>query len=335
MDYLIPFRKEWGRSIHFVPFLLLLLVACTRIEDQQPKGTFETDKGPLPAFSLQLDSTGSGLIRFDSIAQGGNFSVSFTPMAHARLRIIENGHALQIQALGGNWEKDSTRYIIVKNNVRREGNIVLRNRQFVPDPVNTDCILLPIRTFYLPFLGSVEIRNLVPSGTPTLDSIRVDFWSFQNEGDSILTFLAAGGTNEQSWAWDTIRYQAHNNAGQCFKGKLAFVIGDTCEAHARNDLFTFPSGKSLFPETDLTQNDKGCNNVLGPHQTRTATEFDYGNYKLMNTQNGILVDTLVNGNQFYRYQRTNTSATEDGFIYYFKDLVSQRVTKAWVRIKFN
>jgi hypothetical protein len=115
---------------------------------------------------------------------------------------------------------------------------------------------------------------------------------------------------------------------------LIITLGDTCEPQARADMLNVPTGHLLFPETLLTENDKGCNNLLGNYITRTDKEFDYGNYKVMQTQHGILVDTLVSGNQYYKYTRSNPNASNDGFYYYFKNNSTGRTTKAWVRLSF-
>ena len=136
----------------------------------------------------------------------------------------------------------------------------------------------------------------------------------------------------------SVCYKATSLSGQCYRAKIAIIIGDTCEAHARDDFFFIPTGNALWPETALTANDKGCNNLVGSNQTRTPylppLDWEYGNYKSMNTTNGVLIDTLVGGVQHYKYRRTNSLANEDDFTYYFKNLTTSRVTKARVKINF-
>ena len=91
-------------------------------------------------------------------------------------------------------------------------------------------------------------------------------------------------------------------------------------------------GNIIFSEQILVANDRGYSNQLSSFITRTNTEFDYGNYKVMNLNKGVLVDTLIGGVQLYRYRFTDVDAIEDGFYYYFKNVSSARVTKAWVRL---
>jgi hypothetical protein len=317
----------------------ILWVACTKVEDIQLKGKFETETGPLPQFELFLDSLEpKGSIRFDSIAEGGNFTLKFTPLQFGNIQIVEDGKAVEIQMQNSNWKADSTRYTLCKNGVCREGEIKIKNRFWkandtILPPPDTSCILMPLRKYYLPFLGSITIKGLFPQ-TGTLQSLKANFYTVVSTGDSSLTYTGSGGFPEQSWAWDTIRYTGQTQSGRCVKGTIALVLGDTCEAWARDDDFFLPGGAALWPETALTANDRSCGGTLGNHLTRTDTLFDYGNYKVMNTRAGILTDTLVGGSQYYRYQRTQSGIPEDGFYYYFKNNTSGRVTKAWVRIRF-
>jgi len=322
--------------------IFLLLVgwnySCTQIENQQPLSSFEKESGDLPAFNIQLDSTRLGqTIRFDSIAQGGNFSLAFTPLTSGKIKIIDNGLAVEIKMPKTNWKTDCTEYTICKNSVCRKGKIVLKNGSFRPEVVdtNSDCLSLLVRTFYLPFLGSVEVKNLFPGMLGLIDSLKTDHYSFQKQGDSLVVFVAAGNNQPEDWAWDTLRYRASSNSN-CYLGKVAFIIGDTCEAHARSDVFNLPTGNALWADSDWTNNDQGCNTLLGSYQTRIQyPDFDYGNFVKTITKAGILTDTLIGGNQHHKYQRMNPSAIEDGFYYYFKNLSSNRVTKAWIRITFN
>lgn len=335
--------KNRMKIIYFLFALALSGMACTKIADQQPVSSFEKETGPLPWLTLSLDSNHlSQTIRFDSIAQGGNFSVQFTSLSHGKIRIVENGQSVQIQMNAGNWKADSSQYTICKSGVCRIGEIRLVNRSYkandtIPNPLDTSCSELPLRSIYLAFEAVFQVQNIFPfGGKGTIDSIKTQFYPAQNMGDSIIRYQAGGVVLDHKTAWDTIRYQLKATNRQCWTGKIAVVIGDTCEAHARNDVFHLSSGNALWPESQLTSNDQGCNNLLGTFQTRSQyPDFDYGNYLQQNTRNGMLTDTLIGGNQHYKYQRTNPSATEDGFYYYFKNLISGRVTKAWVRIRFD
>ena len=320
-------------------FAGLWVGSCTKVDSYPQPSDFEKTTGPLPYFNNNLDSNGIKTIRFDSIAQGGNFSLSFTPLAFGSVRIVEEGKAVQIQMKGGNWSKDSTEYTICKNLTCRKGKIILFNLQYKKtdtiEPIDTSCSELATRKVYGPFNQLLKIGELFPfAGNGKIDSLKSQLYTVGNQGDSIITFTTLDVPVDQKWAWDTIRYKLKAKNRKCWTGKLAIVLGDTCEPEARNDIFSLPTGKALWPQNELTANDKSCNNQLGSYITRTATEFEYGNYKVMATANGILTDTLVNGSQFYKYERTNTGAVTDGFYYYFKNLTTNRVTKAWVKIIF-
>lgn len=329
-------RTGWIRwSCSLLVLLGVFLAACTEVEDAQPKGKFETGTGPLPAFELRLDTNRlNGNVRFDSIAEGGNFTIRFTPLTFGSIRIVNEGKAVEIQMVKSNWKADSTQYTITKNGVSRTGEIKIRNKSFfIPEPVDTSCIVMPIRTLYLNFDASLEIDGLFPT-TGTVSQVMADFYTVAIATGGNLNYTASGGLHEQKWAWDTLRYNGETNTGRCVRGKIAIVLGDTCEPEAVEDEFLLPSGQALWPESALTANDRSCTGLLGNYLTRTDTIFDYGNYKVMTTRAGILTDTLVNGTQHYKYQRTSATIPEDEFFYYFKNNSSSRVTRAWVRIRF-
>lgn len=349
---LLPEMKRLPIYIGF--FLLAWVLSCTRISDPEPSQIpFEKQTGPLPLLSLSVDSVHlSQTIRFDTIAQGGNFSIQFTKLNFGKIKIVEDGKAVQIVMDTGRWEKDSSQYTICKNSVCRSGLMKIKNRSYRPlvpidttdstDTIPTGCITLATRTVYVPSFSSlIEIKRLFPkgvTGTILADSLRADRYTVSKTSDSTLSYIANPIPDDQLWAWDTIRYQATSTLGQCYRAKIAINLRDSCEAHARDDFFLIPSGTEIWPETELTANDKSCTNQLPDRQTRTPypalSDWEYGNYKVMDTQFGVLIDTLIADKQHYKYRRTNPSATEDGFTYYFKNKATNRVTKAWVRIKF-
>jgi len=322
--------------------VLLVVLACRKIDDVQPLSDFEKSKDDLPEFIIEMDSNNLvQTLSFNRIAQGGNFQLKFTPLLHGKIAIGGEGRTIEITMFKTNWKKDSSRYTILKNGVSREGDIVIENKSFRENPVDPDtaCRSFVRSTYYLPFVSSVEIKNLFTgSRKGIINSFKADFWTVSNIGDSVLRFESNGGVNDQDWAWDTVRYKGTGEDGKCYQSTIAFVIGDTCEAHAKNDVFSVPTGSTIWPEADLTANDKSCTGQLGSYQTRTPytdiQSWEYGNYKQLATKHGVLTDTLI-GTQHYKYVRTNPSATEDGFYYYFKNLSTNRVTKAWVRILFN
>lgn len=329
--------KKMKRFASYLPLAAIVWsLSCAKITETGPSVVpFEKQTGPLPELNIAVDSIQNAkTIRFDSIAQGGNFSIQFTPLTFGKIRIVELGRAIQVQMDTGNWQRDSSQYTICKNSVCRSGFMKIRNLGYKPI-IPSGCIMLPIRTVYAPFSTSLPIKNLFPSGVKgTIDSLKTDRYAVNQTGDSVLQFIAIPIPETEKWAWDTIWYRATSISGQCYRAKIAVIIGDTNEAHARNDFLSLPSGNALWNQTVLTENDRGSNGLLGSYITRTDTSFDYGNYKVMSTPNGILTDTLVGGQQHYKYQRTNASAIDDRFIYYFKNLTTGRTTKAWVRISF-
>jgi len=348
-----------SQKIPFKPFNLLkplaglLLLAavgfgwpgCTTIENQRPNSDFENSTGNLPLFDIQLDSSGTKTIRFDSIAQGGNFAMTFTPLVSGKIKIVEAGKALNIQMDGRNWRKDSTEYTICKGTTCRNGKILLTNVQYKkPDttkipiiipPVDTSCSKLTIRSLNVNFETAGVIKNLFPSnGKGRIDSLKSQTYDIFNQGDSAIIFNTQGVEVEQKWAWDTISYQLKASDRKCWIGKISIIIGDVCEPGAKDDVFNIPTGKALWNELDLIANDKGCSGLLGTYLTRTSLDFDYGGFKIMETENGILTDTLILGLQHYKYVKTKPLATSDKFTYYFKNLSTNRVTKALVKITF-
>lgn len=337
--------KRFHTSIGFI--FLAWVLSCTKVSDEEPsKIPFEKQTGPLPSLNVAVDSVNlSQTIRFDTIAQGGNFSIQFTKLTHGKIKIVEEGKAVQIQMDTGSWEKDSTEYTICKNKVCREGLLKIVNRNYRPkgpdttDPIPTPCIIINNWTIYVPaFSSPVQIR--VP-GIVLGDSLKADRYSISRTSDSSLSYIANPIPDDQLWAWDTIRLRFSSLSGQCYRAKIAIVIGDTCEPEARNDVFDIGAATfTMWPAGELVANDKGCNNQIGSYQTRTPyqanplADWDYGDNKRMNTRYGILVDSFYNGGPNYAYIRTKPGGTEDGFYYYFKNLLTGRVTTAWVRIKF-
>jgi len=320
------------------------LCSChNSVKDIQPKSDFESTTAPLPQFDLRINSGGSKVLRFDSIAQGGNFTINFTPMTFARLSPLLDGNGILLTLDTSNWKKDSTQYTITKNTVSRKGLIYIYNNLYkkdtviIPEPVDTTCSELPDRTVPIRFFDLIsEIHSLFPDTFQgKVDSISTNFYqaSIINQGATI-RYLPDPSTQLQKWGFDTLWFKLKARNRKCFTGKLLIVIGDTCEPQARPDILTATNGQFLIPETVLTENDKSCSNMLGVYLTRTQEDFDYGNYKVMNTSNGLLTDTLVNGNQYYKYLKTKPGATEDGFDYYFKNMTTGRTTKAKVTIKF-
>lgn len=333
------------RFVHILVLLFLTLAACKpEVEDLQPKSGFETGTGPLPEYRFEVLPGGSTIVRFDSIAEGGNFTVSFTPLAHGRIRALPGVQGLEIALDTGNWHKDSTNYTISKNAVQRKGWLYFVNKNYVPDttddpdpePVDTACSALPNRFIYLDFNTNTLVGSLFPDTfRGRVDSVRAWLYAASiSLSQDRIQYLANPATQEQMWAFDTVYYKLKALNRKCFTGKLIMVIGDTCEPQARPDVVQIPvSGTLTFPETLLTQNDRGCNGQTGSYITRTQMDFDYGNYKIMPTTHGILVDTLIGGNQHYKYTRANPTAREDGFYYYFRNNSSGRTSMAWVRLR--
>lgn len=237
---------------------LLWAFSCTRVTEEPGVVPFEKQTGPLPLFSVEVDSIHrTQTLRFDSIAQGGNFNLTFTPFRFGKIRIVENGRAVQLQMDTGRWQKDSSQYTICKNAVCRSGWLWVRNKSYVPAPVDTTdttdtlpvgCITLATRTLYLNFSATLEVKNLFPSGARgTLDSLKAGIYQVTNQGDSSLLYAThpLPDPDEELWAWDTVYYKGHSLSGQCYRGKIAFMIGDTCEAHARPDELSVPTGAFL------------------------------------------------------------------------------------------
>jgi hypothetical protein len=287
----------------FLLFTIVFIGCKDEIKDLQPKSTFELSKDSLPPLSFALDSNNlNAKIRFEDIAQGGEFSVSFTPFTYGRIEIIEGGRAVQIAMQQSNWQKDSSIYTICKSGVCRSGVIKLINSSFIkpldPEPVDSTsfpCFKIPVRTFYIPFDASLKIENIFPQGIKSgIETFSVLHYTLSANADTTFQYFSGGVAHEQAWAWDTIYYTGKSEWNRCYEGKIALVLGDTCEPSARNDLINVPAGGSIiFSEQVLVANDRGCNNQLGNFITRTDTEFDYGNYKVMELSNGILA--LVQG----------------------------------------
>ena len=326
----------------------LFLLGCNKYEDLQPKSTFETSTDSLQNFDISLKKEGSTIIRFDSIAQGGTYKISFTPFEHCSLQLIEDGKAIEIKGPAYNWENDFSKYTICKNGNCRTGSIYIKNSDYtnpIFDTIDSNgCIILPLRKFYTFFLTPTLLKNFFPNGVEgRIDTFETKNYTIKralnntNPSYTILEFYALPKPESQPWAWDTVSYKLSGTNGKCYSGKIEIIIGDTCKSLAKADSFTVSNGKIIVNQTELTANDFPCAQPAGLHITRSGTEenFNYGNYKVRNTEFGVLTDTLINGQQHYKYVRTKPSARKDKFVYYLKSFNPERVTKAWVYLKLN
>ena len=321
----------------------LFAMGCKKVEDLQPQSDFEKSTAELPTFNIFLDSTGSQVIQFDSIAQGGNFSVSLSGFKHCKLKIQNQGKTLLLEAQGKNWKGDTSRYIICKNNTCRDGSIFLTNKQYIVDtggngPVDK-CVSLIFKSRNYDEIngGEIFVDSLFPAGF--IGSIRnissINYVASKFSDVLLLYKVYPDLINSKKWGWDTIRYDLTALDGKCYKVKIPYTIGDVCEASAKDDNLLVTNGFKLILEDELTLNDKNCAGLAVPSTTRSG--LDFGTKYVQLTQFGRLEDTLiVAGNKRgYRYYKTNPSAIKDKFPYYFRDLITNRVTKAWVYLLLN
>ncbi len=323
----------------------LFAVGCKKVEDLQPQSDFEKSKDTLPTFNFDLDSTGSKVLQFDSIAQGGNFNISLTGFKHCKLKIQNQGKTLLVEATGKNWKKDSSDYTICKNGTCRDGKIRITNRQYInpgekPNPVDS-CTYLSVSSRYYEGLENQDdfiSDNLFPVGiTGTLNSISSLNYSATRYNANTILYNTNTGSIPDKWGFDTIYYSIESVDKKCYKGKIAITIGDTCEISARDDYFLVDNGFRAFPEAELALNDTACQ--IGPvaYTTRSTKDFGQGG-TVKNTVFGSLdenTESVTSSKRLFKYTKTFPSATKDNFPYYFKNLNSGRVTKAWVYLKFN
>jgi len=321
-------------------------LGCSKVEDLQPQSDFEKSTDSLPAIKFDLDSTGSKVVQFDSIAQGGNFSISLTGFKHCKLKIQNQGKTILVEAQGKNWKKDSSNYTICKNNHCRDGVIFLTNKQYYKDsviikPVDS-CVILPFRHQHSENFGDQAFISdfLLPPGVnATINTVSVlNFYGYKYS-DNLIYYEAKKVGATQKWGFDTISYTLNGSDGKCYKGKIGILIGDTCEASARDDNFIVTNGYREFLEDEFAANDKDCNgNISLAFTTRSTPAFATATVQNTASGFGSLDEGTVNQTsikRLFKYTRTNPSATKDIFPYYFKNLNSGRVTKAWVYLQLN
>jgi len=315
------------------------------VEDLQPQSDFEKSKDALPTFNFDLDSTGSKVLQFDSIAQGGNFNISLNGFKHCKLKIQNQGKTLLVEATGKNWKKDSSDYTICKNGTCRDGKIRITNQQYInpgeePNPVDS-CTYLSISSRYYEGLENQDdfiSDNLFPVGiTGTLNSISSLNYSATRYNDNTILYNTNTGSIPDKWGFDTIYYSIEGVNKRCYKGKIAITIGNTCEISAKDDYFTVTNGFRSFPEAELALNDSSCFPGSLAFTTRSTKNFGPGG-TVKNTDSGSLDEGTENQTSIkreFKYTRTIPNATKDKFPYYLKNLITGRVTKAWVYLTLN
>lgn len=338
------------KSMKLLWISFLLVAACRNtIDDMQPTSKFEKSTDPLPAIKIDAKAGSSHVIAFDTIADGGLFSVKFTPFKHGKISILNNGKSVAIVLDTGNWEKDSSQYTISKNKVSRSGSLVFKNLDYKKPPIDTikppidtikpidtSCSALADKKLFGDFLTDITLQNLFPAGIfGKADSVVSSIYRTQINTQGQITYFSNPDLQVEKWAFDTIFYRLKAANKKCYTGRVLVTLGDTCEPHARLDTISVPGGRLLFSDTLLVKNDKGCNGLLGSYKTTTQQDFSSGQYfPEKPTRYGFLTDTGVNGTQHYKYIRTNSAVSSDKFEYFFKNETTGRTTKAEVILKF-
>jgi len=315
--------------------LWLALASCTEIEQIIPSAPIDTTSTELPFISasvLGIDSVEVDLS--PSIVANEPFSVSFSSFQHGRM-VLREGKKFRYISLTERWVADSGFYDICQTGNCKRGKIKVRNNRIFTDSV---VISLPeLSPYYIPYLGSQEVYLIPPGRSGKVISLSHNAFTASVIGpDStrMVYFAASGISNPFLLGFDDVTFQIKTIGDTILKGSFKVILGDTCEAQARDNAFMLTGSNAEWNTMDWAANDEPCFAPLEDFKIKIHPSV-YSNYIKVNTPQGILTDTLIGGEQKLLYKRTNPAATEDVFPYYLLANSTNRLSRAWIRIKFN
>jgi hypothetical protein len=325
-----------GQLLLLIVLGLFSLMACTEIEQPLPKPPADTSSAPLPSLALSVEGADSALLDFSPIiAANEPFTLSFSAFQHGRI-VLRTGNVVRyISSNDERWAADSGYYDYCQRGNCRRGQIRIVNRQVYSDSV---IVALPhLGPFYLAYLSSQDF-NLIPTGrTGKITSIAHSYFTANivaPDSVKLLYFAASGVQGPYLMGFDDVQYRIKTIGDTIFTGTLSLVLGDTCEAQARPDSFLVSGNQSQWSAAQWAVNDEPCFAPLDDYKIRIRVA-PYGEYLRIPTTNGILVDTVINDQQVLKYTRTSQAATQDSFPYYLLSNATNRLSRAWVKLKFN
>ncbi len=327
--------KNMGQLLLLSAIGLFGILSCTEIEQTLPKPPADTSSAPLPKLELSVEGADSALLDFSPIiAANEPFSLSFTAFQHGRV-VLRTGNIVRYISNNERWSTDSGYYDYCQRGNCRRGLIRIVNSQ-----VFSDSVVLPLATlgpFYLAYFGSQDF-NLIPTGrTGKITSIVHNYFTANivvPDSMRLLYFAGGGMQGPYLMGFDDVNYRIKTPGDTIFTGKVYFVLGDTCEAQARPDSFQVSGNQAQWTAGQWALNDEPCFAPLEDYKIRIQIN-PYSNFQSIQTPNGVLVDTLVNAQQVLKYTRINLAAREDIFPYYLLSNSNNRLTRAWIKLKFN
>lgn len=328
--------KTIGQAMLLAVVGLISLVRCTEIQQPLPKAPVDTTSAPLPQVSVTVSGQDSADLDFSGIIKANEpFSLSFGAFQHGKV-VLRAGNVVRYISTEGRWKADSGYYDYCQKGNCRRGKIKVGNNNHTT--TDTIWVQMPnLGPFYATYLGSVEVNLIPPGRTGKIISMTHSFFTAQivaPDSVKVLYFAGGGGSSPFSMGFDDIRYQVRTANDTIFYGTVPLVLGDTCEAQARDDAYTVLNGQRTFLPEEWAVNDEPCFAPLENYRVMVKPESYTGSLRI-STPNGTLSDTLIGAEQRLVYRRQNQTATQDTFLYYLLDMNTNRLSRAYIRLTFN
>ena len=330
--YLFYVLVAWG---------VLSQYACSDLKEKDPVLPVDTATVSMPALSILVKEDSSVSLDLSTILpQNEPYTLQFGALLHGEILVENGGKQLRYKSTSTGWKSDSTGYEFCRKGRCRNGIFKVNNLDFIPiiiDPIIPETLALaPIGPFYLEFLSSFEDTIVPLNISGKLISLTHNYYiaNIQGPDSTRILYFSAGGGTVGTYGFDDITYIIKASNGKLYKGGFEMILGDTCEAQARNDSFSVTGNSMTWPASNWFENDQPCFGTEDNYQIRISLAT-YGTDLTINTGKGLLTDTMEAGIQKLKYTRTNLSATEDSFWYYVKAGFNQRITRAKVKLKFQ
>jgi len=327
--------KITGQILLLTAIGLFGMLSCKKIEQTLPKLPADTSTAALPKLELTVEGIDSTVLDFSPIVSADEpFVLTFSAFKHGRV-VLRTGNVVRYISNEERWTADSGYYDYCQKGHCRRGFIKIRNSK-----IFKDSIVIPLTNlgpFYLAYFGSKDF-NLIPTGRIGKITSIVHHYFTANivAPDSVQLLYVANNGNQGPYrmGFDDVYYRIKTQGDTILTGKLSLVLGDTCDAQARPDSFQVSGNQAQWSASQWVLNDEPCFAPLEDYKIRIQVN-PYGESLSIQTQNGVLVDTLVNGQQVLKYTRTNLAANQDVFPYYLLSNSNNRLTRAWIKLKFN
>ena len=325
-----------GFSTVTICLFLLALAGCSQIDQPIPVVQTDTTSKKFPVIMVILSGFEDSVdIDFSQIIEANEpFSLNFSSFRHGQIVLRKGNKFRYISQSEEMWVTDSGFYDYCKGGNCRRGVINIKNDR---RSTNAVFVLPDLGPFYLLYLGSLD-PYLIPTGrTGKIKQATHNFFTSQIVGpDSakVLYYAGSGPITPFLMGFDDVTYKIKTAGDTIFTGQFSLVLGDTCGAQARSDSYTITDNEVEWTSLDWAANDEPCFAPL-ENFTIKIQPTAYNNSLTINTGTGILTDTLINGAQKLLYKRTNLNATQDIFPYYLLSHSDNRLSRAWIKLKFN